>query len=123
MMLLNKKSDTSYLAMCCFLLCACVAFEADRGKQVMAGAYALLSFVGLPIVSFWYWPLKRESAMQLHALCMAGDRNALIMITMQMLLALGYIGLATGILRMLRDLRSEPTMLKGEKQFVTGSTS
>ena len=32
-MLMNKKSDTSYLAMCFFLLCAFAAFDADRGRR------------------------------------------------------------------------------------------
>lgn len=102
MMLLNKKSDTSYLAMCFLLLCAFVAFDADRGKRVTTAAYAILSFVGLPVVSFWYWPLNGQPAVQLHAMCLAGNRMALIMLVMQMLLALGYGGLALGVLRQVR---------------------
>ena len=65
-MIVNKKSDTSYLGMCCFLLCAFAAFDADRGKRAMSAFYALFSWLSLPIVSFWYWPLNREGAPALH---------------------------------------------------------
>lgn len=122
MMLVSKKSDTSYLAMCFFLLCAFVAFEADRGKRAMLWCYALLSLVGLPIASFWYWPLKRESATQIHALSLAGDRNALIMVAMQMLLAVGYLGLAAGILRLVREPAADAARLE-EAQLVRDSAS
>ena len=93
-MLMNRKSDTSYLGMCFFLLCAFAAFDADRGRRAMSGLYALLSLLALPITSFWYWPLNRESATQLHALWLSGSRNAWIMMGMQVLLALSYLGLA-----------------------------
>ena len=101
-MLMNKKSDTSYLGMCFFLLCAFAAFDADRGGRAMAGLYALLSLLALPIASFWYWPLNRESASQLHTLWVAGNRNAWIMMAMQTLLAVSYIGLMLGIVRTVR---------------------
>lgn len=102
-MLVNKKSDTSYLGMCFFLLCAFAAFEADRSRRAMAGLYALLSLLALPIASFWYWPLNRESAPQLHALWLAGNRNAWIMIAMQTLLVTAYVGLMLGIVRTVRE--------------------
>jgi hypothetical protein len=102
-MLMNKKSDTSYLGMCFFLLCAFAAFETDRGRRAMASLYALLSLLALPIASFWYWPLNRESALQLHALWLAGNRNAWIMMAMQILLVAGYGGLMLGIVRTLRE--------------------
>ena len=115
-MLVNKKSDTSYLGMCFFLLCAFAAFDADRGRRTTAGWYALISLLALPIASFWYWPLNRESATQLHALWLAGNRNAWIMMTMQVLLAASYVGLTLGILRSVREpakaLTSE-TIAKG----------
>ena len=98
-MLMNKKSDTSYLAMCFFLLCAFTAFDADRSRKAMSSFYALLSLLALPIASFWFWPLNRESAAQLHALWLSGNRNAWIMIAMQALLAISYLGLTLGILR------------------------
>jgi hypothetical protein len=123
MMLLNKKSDTSYLAMCFFLLCAFVAFEANRGKRAILMVYALLSFIGLPIVSFWYWPLQRQSAIQLHAMCLAGDRNALMMLAMQALLAVGYLGLAYGILRAMQESQFESSGQGGPMAAVTGSVS
>jgi len=114
-MLMNKKSDTSYLGMCFFLLCAFSAFEADRGGRTMVGLYALLSLLALPIASFWYWPLNRESAPQLHALWLSGDRNAWIMMVMQTLLVASYVGLTLGILRTVRkqvDLSTE-TIARG----------
>jgi len=115
-MLVNKKSDTSYLGMCFFLLCAFAAFDADRGRRTTAGWYALISLLALPIASFWYWPLNRESATQLHALWLAGNRNAWIMMAMQVLLAASYFGLTLGILRSVREpakaLTSE-TIAKG----------
>ncbi len=98
-MLMNRKSDTSYLGMCFFLLCAFASFDADRGRRAMSGLYALLSLLALPITSFWYWPLNRESATLLHALWLSGSRNAWIMMVMQVLLAASYLGLALGILR------------------------
>ena len=123
MMLVSKKSDTSYLAMCFFLLCAVVAFEADRGARAMPWFYALLSFIGLPIVSFWYWPLKRQSGTQIHAMSLKGDRNALIMAAMQTLLAVGYLGLAAGILRLLRVPAADSAPSEDEAQFVRDSAS
>jgi hypothetical protein len=101
-LLLNKKSDTSYLAMCFFLLCGFVAFESDRGKSTTVWFYVLLSFLALPIASFWYWPLKQPMGPELHTLCTAGDRHAWIMLLMQALLAASYLGLASGILRSVR---------------------
>ena len=123
MMLINKKSDTSYLAMCFFLLSAFVAFEADRGRWTMLWFYLLLSFIGLPIVSFWYWPLKRQPATQIHAMSLAGDRNALIMVAMQTLLAVGYLGLAAGILRLLRVPAADSAPSEDEAQLVRDSVS
>jgi len=113
-MIVNKKSDTSYLGMCCFLLCAFVAFDADRGRRAMIVLYALFSWLSLPIVSFWYWPLSREGAPQLHQMWLSGDRNAWLMTAMQVLLVVCYIGLAWGILRTVlepaknRAMREEP---------------
>ena len=69
----------------------------------MSGLYALLSLLALPIASFWYWPLNRESSTQLHGLWLSGDRNAWIMMGMQALLAVSYVGLTLGILRTLHE--------------------
>jgi hypothetical protein len=102
-MLVNKKSDTSYLGMCFFLLCGFVASDADRGGQWMSNWYVLLTLFGLPVVSFWFWPLKMEQAVRLHALWLAGNRNAWIMMAMQVILELSYIGLVWGLLRTVRD--------------------
>ena len=120
-MLVNKKSDTSYLGMCFFLLCAFVAVEADRGRQGMSAFYALLSFLSLPIVSFWYWPLQRQAATELHRLCLAGDRNSLIMLVMQILLAAGYLGLWFGFMRASRE--PESRMERSTAPMVTSSSS
>src|ERR1700739_1591323 len=119
-LLVSKKSDTSYLGMCFFLLCAFVAFDADRGKRVMSSLYALLSLLALPIASFWYWPLQRESAVQLHALWLSGNRNAWIMIAMQALLAVSYLGLALGILRTVRRPAESLTRLEVQEKIATG---
>jgi hypothetical protein len=76
--------------------------------------YALFSWLSLPIVSFWYWPLSREGAPQLHQMWLSGDRNAWLMTAMQVLLVVCYIGLAWGILRTVlepaknRAMREEP---------------
>ena len=102
-MLMNKKSDTSYLGMCFFLLCAFAAFDADRGRRAMTGLYAVLSALALPIASFWYWPLNHETGPQLQALWLAGNRIALIMLAMQMLLVASYVGLMLGIVRAARE--------------------
>jgi hypothetical protein len=107
-MLMNKKSDTSYLAMCFFLLCAFVAFDADRSRRAMSGLYALLSLLALPIASFWFWPLDRESAPQLHALWLSGNRYAWIMMAMQALMAVSYLGLTLGIVYTVRDPLGSP---------------
>lgn len=122
-MLVNKKSDTSYLGMCFFLFCAFVAFEANRGKHAMSWFYAVLSFLCLPIVSFWYWPLERQSAIQLHAMCLAGDWNALIMLAMQVSLVVSYAGLAFGILRAVREPEFESSEQGSPVAAVTGSAS
>jgi hypothetical protein len=103
LMLTNSKSDTSYLAMCFFLLCAYAAFDADRGRRAAVWFYAMLSFLALPVVSFWFWPLAQPMGPQLHSLCLAGDRNAWIMLLMQILLAVSYAGLGIGILRAVRE--------------------
>jgi hypothetical protein len=95
----SKKSDTSYLAMCFFLLCAFAAFDADRGKRTMSVLYVLLSFLSLPIASFWYWPLNREGATALHVMWLSGNLVAWLMMAMQVLLVGCYMGLAWGILR------------------------
>ncbi len=95
----SKKSDTSYLAMCFFLLCAFAAFDADRGKRTMSALYVLLSFLSLPIASFWYWPLNREGATALHAMWLSGNWVAWLMIAMQVSLVGCYVGLAWGTLR------------------------
>jgi len=121
-MLVNKKSDTSYLGMCFFLLCAFVAFESDRGRRMSSVLYAVVSLLALPIASFWYWPLHIEPATQLHALWIAGDRNAWIMVLMQALLALSYLGLAAGMLRVMRELRTEAD-LRREPALSTDSAS
>jgi hypothetical protein len=117
-MIVNKKSDTSYLGMCFFLLCAFVAFDADRSRRAMSGLYAVLSFLALPIVSFWYWPLTREPATQLHAMWLSGNRNAWIMFVMQVLLVVSYAGLALGIVRGLRE-PSDGLLLKEEQAQMT----
>jgi hypothetical protein len=101
-LIMNKKSDTSYLGMCFFLLCAFAAFDADRGKRAMSALYALLSLLSLPIASFWYWPLNRQAATVLHVMWLSGNRNASVMIAMQVLLVGCYTGLAWGILRTLQ---------------------
>lgn len=98
-LIMNKKSDTSYLAMCFFLLCAFAAFDADRGKRTMSILYTLLSWLSLPIASFWYWPLNREAAPALHALLLSGSLKAWLMMAMQVLLVGSYMGLAWGLLR------------------------
>ena len=69
----------------------------------MSSLYALLSLLALPIASFWYWPLQRESAVQLHALWLSGNRIAWIMMVMQTLLAVSYLGLTQGILSAVRE--------------------
>jgi hypothetical protein len=122
-MMVNKKSDTSYLGMCFFLLCAFVAFETNCGRRAMIWFYAVLSFLSLPIVSFWYWPLQRQSAIQLHAMCLTGDRNALIMLAMQVLLVVSYLGLAFGILRAVREPQFESRVQGSPVAAVTGSAS
>jgi hypothetical protein len=102
--------------MCFFLLCAFVAFDSDRGRRMSSVLYALMSLLALPIASFWYWPLHIEPATQLHTLWLAGNRNAWIMVLMQVLLAVSYVGLAAGMLRVIRgslaetDLSSAPTL-------------
>jgi hypothetical protein len=97
-LIVNRKSDTSYLAMCFFLLCAFAAFDADRGRRTMSVLYVLLSWLSLPIASFWYWPLNRQPAVALHVMALSGNRSAWLMIAMQVLLVGSYIGLAWGML-------------------------
>ena len=116
-MLVSKKSDTSYLGMCFFLLCAFAAFDADRGRRAMSSFYTLLSLLALPIASFWYWPLNRESATQLHALWLSGNQNAWIMMVMQALLAVSYLGLALGILRTVRGPAANWIGRIGEEEY------
>ena len=106
-MIANKKSDTAYLGMCFFLLCAFVAFDADKGRAVSSFLYAVLSLLALPIASFWFWPLHIESATEMHVLWMAGSRNAWIMMLMQVLLLVSYIGLGAGMLRVIRERADE----------------
>lgn len=105
---LNKKSDTSYLAMCFFLLCAFAAFDADRGKRATGALYAVLSWISLPIASFWYWPLNREAAPALHVLLLSGSVKAWLMMAMQVLLVGSYIGLAWGMLRIVMEPAEAP---------------
>lgn len=122
-MLVNKKSDTAYLAMCFFLLCAFVAFDADRGNRAATWLYAVLSLLALPIVSFWFWPLSQPTGPRLHALCLAGDRNAWIMLLMQVLLAVSYLGLAMGLLRAVREPNAAHVARASEPQLVRDSAS
>jgi hypothetical protein len=90
-LLFTKKSDPIYLSMCFFLLSAFTAAEVERGDSWPAWVYALLSFLVLPVASFWFWPLGEASAVQLHSMSMAGDRNALIMVAGQTLLLFCYV--------------------------------
>lgn len=122
LMMANKKSDTSYLGMCFFLLCAFVAFDADRRRRASSIFYALISLLALPIASFWYWPLHHEPAKALHNLWMAGNRNAWIMVLMQVLLVASYLGLAMGMLRSIRRPLTEAE-IRTEPMAVTDSAS
>ena len=65
----------------------------------MSVLYALLSWLSLPIASFWYWPLNREAAPVLHVMLLSGNRNAWLMIAMQVVVVGCYMGLAWGLLR------------------------
>lgn len=117
-MMFNKKSDTSYLGMCFFLLCGFVAFDVDQGRRWMSNWYGLMTLIGLPIVSYWFWPLHMETPVILHRLWLSGSRNAWIMMAMQFVLELSYAGLAWGLLRSARhsaDKRElqEPAMTVG----------
>jgi hypothetical protein len=113
-LIMNKKSDTSYLAMCFFLLCAFAAFDADRGRRAMSALYALLSWLSLPIASFWYWPLNREAGNVLHVMWLAGNKNAWLMMAMQVLLVGSYTGLAWGMLRTMQ--KAEDTRIVREQR-------
>jgi hypothetical protein len=86
----------------------------------MSAWYALLSFLALPIASFWFWPLDRESATELHALCLAGNRNGWIMMAMLVLLAVSYAGLAFGILRSVREPAANAIFKESPAQLATG---
>ncbi|HEY2469852.1 MAG TPA: hypothetical protein VGI45_18680 [Terracidiphilus sp.] len=121
-LLMNKKSDTSYLGMCFFLLCGFIAFESDGGRKSTTWLYVLLSILALPIASFWYWPLKQPMGPQLHTLCRAGDRLAWSMLLMQTLLAVSYLGLAFKILRSVRQDAFESVEESGAR-LVRGSAS
>jgi hypothetical protein len=116
-LIVNKKSDTSYLGMCFFLLCAFAAFDADRGKRATGAMYAVLSWLSLPIVSFWYWPLNRQASTSLHAMWLSGNVNAWLMIAMQILLVGSYIGLAWSMLRTVLE-PTEARMVRTERAAV-----
>ena len=120
-LLVNKKSDTSYLAMCFFLLCGFVAFAADCGNRGIVWLYVLLSGLSLPIASFWYWPLKQPMGPELHAQCLAGSRAAWAMLLMQALLAASYLGLAFGILRSVRRGAVDPAGEESATQLIRDS--
>jgi hypothetical protein len=100
---LNKKSDPIYLTMCFFLLCAYSAVQIEQGDRWIPYSYALLSFLGLPISSFWYWPLGEPNPIQLHTMLLAGNRESLMMAFGQVLLLVTY---GVFLVRIYRSFRS-----------------
>lgn len=99
----TKKSDASYLTMAFFLVCALTAIETARTRRFTSYVYAILSAIALPITSFWYWPMRNESAVQIHSLLMTGDRNAIVLLIGQGLMVFCYFWFAALMIAGLRD--------------------
>jgi hypothetical protein len=103
-LLFTKKSDPIYLTMCFFPLCAFTAMRIEEGACWIAYPYAFVTVLGLPIASFWFWPLGLADGIQLHAMLTAGDRNAWMMAIAQPLLLASYALFAMEIYRELKRL-------------------
>ena len=73
LLLFSKKSDPIYLSMCFFLLSAFTAVQVEGLFRWVQYPYALMSLLGLPIASFWYWPLGAAGDVELHAMLLAGN--------------------------------------------------
>ncbi|MGC2163825.1 MAG: hypothetical protein WA634_18110 [Silvibacterium sp.] len=113
-LIFTKKSDPIYLTMCFFLLSAFTAVQVEGPSRWVAYPYALLSFLGLPIASFWFFPLHTASGIQLHALLLAGDRNAFIMAIAQILLLSSYALFLMKIFRELQDSSHSARLLQSD---------
>ncbi|HTV04323.1 MAG TPA: hypothetical protein VME86_03065 [Acidobacteriaceae bacterium] len=101
LLLLSKKSDPIYLTMCLFPLCAFTSMQMETGRRWMAYPYAMLTFLGLPISSFFFWPLRHADGVRLHEMLLGGSRNAWLMAIAQPLLLASY---AVFIVRICQEL-------------------
>lgn len=115
LLIANKKAFTSYLEMCFFLICALTAWHVELKRRSVAWFYCILSLVALPVTSFWYSPLNMPTAVELHSLWVAGNRDALVEMGLQVLLLIALLGLGVRIARDLFEAGS------AEAPLLTGS--
>lgn len=103
LLLFSKKSDPIYMSMCFFLLSAFTAVQMDRSSRWVQYPYTFVSLLGLPVASFWYWPLGSASNVELHAMLLAANPSAIVMVIGQILLLASYVLLAARICRELLE--------------------
>jgi len=107
LLVLSKKSFSSYLGMSFFPLCAFTAVKSQGARNAIAYVYALMSCVMLPAESFWFWPMHNATGVQLHERFLSGDPNSIIMLGSQALLLFCYTWFMSCLLRELLNSKPE----------------
>jgi hypothetical protein len=97
LLLLSKKSWSTYTLMALFPICLTVV----QSRRVFLWGYALFLFVAAVEHSFWSSILLQPTAVQLHALLLHGSRSAMVLMLLEILLLCGYAMLLTLALRRL----------------------
>lgn len=110
-LLFTKKSDPIYISMAFFLVCALTVKEEEaRPHGWTAYVYSLLSAIGLPVASFWFWPLHEATGPQLHTLMLKGNSAAVLMVAGQAVLIACYGWFSLKIIEGLRNTEHMPLM-------------
>jgi hypothetical protein len=81
---LSKKSDPISMSML-FRAVGLHRVQMERRVRWVQYPYTLVSLLGLPVASFWYWPADSGSAVQLHAMLLTANPSIIVMVIAQIL--------------------------------------
>ncbi|SEG45651.1 hypothetical protein SAMN05421819_3029 [Bryocella elongata] len=99
-LLLSKKSWSTYVLLALYPICLTVL----QSKRIYTWGFAVFLFVAAVEHSFWSSILGQPTAVELHALLLKGNRNALELMVLEILLLAGYAMLLGLSLRRLTEL-------------------
>jgi hypothetical protein len=89
----SKKSWPPYLMLALFPVCLLVASGADAWQRWRVAAFAVFSVVSVTEHSYWASSLAQFPSMEFHRALLAGERGAVLMMLLEVLLIAGYLWL------------------------------